>query len=256
MISRPISLLVLLLTAIFQLPSQAQVNDFSTTREGDVVANQFQYGRRTLTLPDGKWRLVVKRERNSTVDGSGVTMLEASFDEVVEQRLNRTLQVVATKQSKTTSWIDEPCKTLGDSFWMDDRKRSSNDQFCVRVGYLSGVVEQARGDVFQEWARQIVSSGITYSPEMPYVSVVRFTGYDYLRMTISLNPASSGIGRSEHGERHLNEWNPRRVPQNPRVKGFYESLQAWAPQFADAVSRAFEGDKVLKPSDYGRPTLP
>jgi len=183
-------------------------------------------------------------------------MLEAAFDEVLDQRLNRTLQLTLTKHSKTGTWLDEPCKSLADSYWLDDRKRSFNDQFCVRIGFLSGVVEGARGDAFQDWARQIAASRTSYSPEMPFVSVVRFTTYDFLRMSVAFNPSVSGISRSEQRERHLNDWNSRAPTFSAKHQAFYAALQAWAPAFAAGVHRAFEGDETLRQSDFGTPTLP
>lgn len=235
---------------------RAESRDFDSVRIGDQISGQFRYGRRVITLPAGNWRLVTKRERDARSGGGGATMLEASLDEVVDARLNRTLQVMLTKYSSTANWIDEPCKALGDAFWIEDRKRSLNDQFCIRVGFLSGVVEAATGSAFEEWARQLLANRVSYSPEMPFVSVVRFTGYDYLRMVIAFNPAPSGVPRSERRERHLNSWNPKSATPDPKIIAFYTSLRAWAPGYAAAVERAFEGDSTLRPSDFGAPALP
>lgn len=241
---------------IFLKPTIAQTPDFETVQVGDPAPGQFQYGRRVVTLPEGKWRLIVKLERSAAADGTGATMLEAAFDEVLDRRLNRTLQLTLTKYSKTGTWLDEPCKSLADSYWLDDRKRSFNDQFCLRVGFVTGMVEGARGQAFQEWARQITASSTLYSPEMPYLSVVRFTTYDFLRMSISFNPALSGISRSAQRERHLNDWNPRSPKFSANHEAFYAALQNWAPTFAAAAQRAFEGDETLKQSDFGSPKLP
>lgn len=234
----------------------APVVSADTMKLGDVVSGSLQYGRRTMGLPAGQWRVVSKRERNSSTDGQGATMLEVAFDEVIDSRLNRVLQLLATKQSKSLNWIDEPCKTKGDSYWLEDRKRSMNDQFCIRVGFKSSIVDGARGEVFQAWARDIVAKGVRYSPEMPYVSVVRYTSYDYLAMMVSFDPSIRGIAKSRRVERQFNDWLPQTLGEHPDRARFYEALKAWAPTFASAVNRAFEGDEILSPNDFGGAVVP
>jgi hypothetical protein len=91
---------------------------------------------------------------------------------------------------------------------------------------------------------------------MPYVSVIRFTPYDYLRMVMSFDPSSSGIGPSPNPSRQFNEWNGEATSRPPINTKYYESLVSWAPRFAEAVQRAFDGDESLSEIDYGVPQLP
>jgi hypothetical protein len=224
-------------------------------RAGDTISGAFKYGRRVITLPAGKWRLISYAERDSSTSRGGATMLDISFDEILEGRLNRILTISATKQSNNLNWVDEPCKTQGDSYWIDDRKRGFNDQFCVRIGYLSGIVDGARGEVFQTWARNIVSTGIRYSPDMPFVTVTRYTSYDYLVMRIGFNPEAYGIPRSKRPDRTFNDWNVKAIAHNPDRANFYEALKKWAPVYATATGRAFDGDVTLTSQDFGEPVF-
>jgi len=91
---------------------------------------------------------------------------------------------------------------------------------------------------------------------MPFVSVTRITRYDFLSMSVSFNPAVSGISRSQNPNRQFNEWNAETISQRPTHAKFYDALVAWAPKFAQAVQRASEGDESLSSTDYGEPTLP
>jgi hypothetical protein len=244
---------VLICVACFASASPTVLGD--SLRVDDVVSGYVKYGRRTFALPPGEWRVVHTRERSSSSTGQGATMLEVAFDQIVGARLSRTLELVATKYSNNINWIDEPCKTQGDAYWMYDRGRGFNDQFCVRVGFKSNVIDGARGEAFQAWARGIVSQGTGYSREMPFVRVVRFTSYDYLQMTISFDPAVVGITPSQRSDRQFNDWHPQLIPQHPDKTAFYEQLKAWAPTFASAVERAFNGDKTLTPQEFGEPAF-
>lgn len=202
--------------------------------------------------------MVSKIEKNSSSDGSSQMprIVTLYFQEVIDGRLNRGLEVAATANSGQFNWLDEPCKNKNDSYWIDDRKRGMSDQFCTRVGYLSGVVDGARGEAFERWAREIKEKGIGYSPEMPYVSVVRYTSYDYIRMSINFDPNISGLMPSQNPARNFNDWQGQAVSNRPRHKQFYDALVNWAPKFALGVQRAFDEDKYLSPSDFGTPALP
>jgi hypothetical protein len=129
--------------SVFAAPETVRVE---TMRKGDVVAGSLSYGRRTFALPPGSWRLISMRERDTSNSSfTGSLMLEVSFDQVVDRRLSRTLELVATKYSKAFNWLDDPCKHKGDSYWIDDRKRGMNDQYCVRVGFRSNMVVDVPG---------------------------------------------------------------------------------------------------------------
>lgn len=243
-----------LLSLQFAYAQQLVVN-VDSLHAGDTVSGAFKYGRRVITLPEGKWRLVYQAERDSSPSRGGATMLDITFDEILEGRLNRLLTISATKQSNNLNWIDEPCKTLGDSYWIDDRKRSLNDQFCIRIGYLSGIVDGSRGEVFQAWARDIVSTGTKYSSDMPFIIVTKYTSYDSLVMRVAFNPQPYGIPKSKKSARAFNDWNVKVVAQHPARENFYEALKNWAPAYATAVSRAFDGDVKLSSQDYGEPVF-
>lgn len=251
--TRGIVFVLLMYAACFASASPTVLGD--SLKVDDVVSGHLNYGRRTIALPPGDWRVVHKRERSSSSTGQGSTMLEVAFDQIVGARLSRTLELVATKYSNNINWIDEPCKTQGDVYWMNDRGRGFNDQFCVRVGFKSNIVDGARGEPFQSWARGIVSRGVGYSREMPFVSVVRFTSYDYLLMTVSFDPAIVGIMPGQRSERQFNDWHPQLIAQHPDKAAFYEQLKAWAPTFASAVERAFKGDETLTPREFGEPAF-
>ena len=227
-------------------------------KPNDVVVGPIKIGRRTVVLPAGTWQLITSSERNSSTDGTAQspTLLSLEFQELRNGRLTRLLQVTATKFSRTVNWLDEPCKSQGDSYWIDDRRRGIRDQFCLRVGFKSGVVDGARGDVFQAWARDMKSKSIGYSPEMPFVMVTRYTPYDYLQMTVSFDPALSGIPPSQNPARTFNEWNAAGIAQRPANAKFFDALVAWSPTYAAAVQRAFDGEDGLAASDYGEPILP
>lgn len=227
-------------------------------KPSDIVTGPIKVGRRTLVLPAGVWQLVTTSERNSGNEGTTQTptLMSLFFQELRAGRLGRGLEVVATKTSRTVNWLDEPCKSKGDSYWISDRRTGMNNQFCLRVGYKSGMVDGARGESFQAWARDIKSKSIGYSPEMPFVSVTRYTPYDYLQMTVSFDPSTSGISPSANPTRSFNDWLPETVAQRPTHSMFYEALVSWAPTYAAGVQRAFDGDESLSPAEYGEPALP
>lgn len=235
--------------------SQQPVVVAESLQPGVVVSGAIQYGRRTITLPVGNWRVVRFSERNSNTSQTGATMLDAHFDEIVDGRLNRVLALTASKFSGSLNWTDEPCKTQGDAFWINDQKRGINDQFCTRVGFLTGIVDGARGEVFQNWARNIVATGTKYSPDMPFVQVTRYTSYDFLAMHMAFNPEVYGIPRSQRAERQFNDWHPKGLAQQPERLKFYEALKVWGPTYAAAVSRNFEGDKTLSSKDFQEPVF-
>lgn len=248
-------LAALLLFSLQFTYAQEPVVTAGSLHAGDTVSGAFKYGRRVITLPAGKWRVIYHAERDASTSGGGATMLDITFDEVLEGRLNRLLTISATKQSNNLNWVDEPCKTLGDSYWIDDRKRSFNDQFCIRIGYLSGIVNGSRGEVFQAWARDIVSAGIKYSSDMPFIIVTKYTSYDCLVMRVAFNPQPYGIPKSKKSARAFNDWNVKVVTQNSARENFYEALKNWAPVYATAVARAFDGDVTLTPQDFSEPVF-
>ena len=90
---------------------------------------------------------------------------------------------------------------------------------------------------------------------MPYVSVVRYTPYDFLSMRMGFDPSVAGISRSKRPERQLNDWQPQTAAADPERKRFYEALVTWSNTFAAAVARASEGDEKLTPADFGEPLL-
>ena len=226
-------------------------------KQNDLVTGSIKIGRRTIVLPAGNWQLVVKSDKSSSIEGSSQapTIMTLYFQEIKNRRLSRGLEIAATTFSGRMNWLDDPCKVKGDSYWLDDRKRGANDQFCIRVGYSSGIVDGARGDAFQAWAREIKSNAIGYSPEMPFVSVVRYTAYDYLRMSISFDPFPVGILPSQNPARQFNEWQGQTVSQRQKHARFYDSLVDWAPKFATAVQRDFEQDEYLTSGDFGEPVF-
>jgi hypothetical protein len=246
--------------ALLPLRAHAQAQAVETTylRSGDVVKDPIRIGRRQITLPSGNWQLVAMSERNSSTDGtsSSSVIQTLHFQEIIDGTLTRMLEVSATKYSAQMYWLDEPCKTKGDSYWIETRKRGVNDEFCRRVGFIGGVVDQARGESFIAWARDLKQRAIKYSPEMPFVSVVRYTRSDYLRMAIQFNPSVSGIPPSKESTRQFNEWNGKLVTEGTRHYQFYEALREWAPTFADAVDRASKGDESLTAREFERPKLP
>jgi hypothetical protein len=229
---------------------------------GDTVTGPLKIGRRIITLPSGTWQVIASAERPVFSDaGRPGNTLRLHFQEVRNERLTRGLEVVATKYSPTSiRWNEEPCKTKGDSFWVEHRRswihNSINDQFCMRVGYMSNIVDGATGAAFEAWARDIKAKSIGYPPEAPFVSITRFTSFDYLRMSIYFDPMLSGIGPSQNPVRQLNDWHGDTASQRPAHANFYAALVAWAPKFADAVQRAFDGDEKLVGEDFGEPNLP
>jgi hypothetical protein len=175
------------------------------------------------------------------------------FQELRDGRLNRSLELLANLTSRTVNWFDEPCKVKGDSFWLSDRKIGINDQFCLRVGFKNEIVDGDHGAAFEAWARDIKLKAIGYSPQMPYVSVTRYTPDDYLRMVVSFDPSVSGIAASADPAQQRNDWQPD--ARLPAQADFYAALVAWALRFAGAVERAFAGDESLSGTDYGEPIL-
>lgn len=235
-----------------------EVVDSDVIRANQVISGAVKIGRRIIPLPDGNWQLVNRIEKNSSSDGSSQmpTIVTLYFQEIQNGRLHRGLEVAATTSSSRMNWQDEPCKSKNDSYWIDDKKRGMNDQFCLRVGYMSGVVDGARGEAFQLWARNIREKEIGYSPEMPFLSVIRYTPYDYLRMSINFDPDISGIAKSANVPRQFNDWQGQTVNTRPQHAKFYDSLVSWAPVFATAVQRAFDNDKYLSSKDFGAPSFP
>ena len=228
---------------------------------GDTVTGPLKIGHRTIALPSGMWQVATMVERPAVADSPRLgSILTLHFQEIRNGRLVRGLQVAASKSTRDIRWNSEPCKSKGDSFWIEHRRswirNGINDQFCMRVGYLSGIVDDARGDAFQAWAREMKAKSIGYSPEAPFVMVTRFTSSDYLQMWVAFDPMLARIGPSQSPARHLNDWHGDTVSQRPTHANFYGALVSWAPKFADAVERAFDGDESLAGADYGEPTLP
>jgi hypothetical protein len=234
------------------------VTSYDSLKQGDMVTDAVRIGRRVVVLPTGEWQLVFRGERPVSSDGlnSLGNVVTLSFQEIVDGRFNRALDIAATSQSSNVNWHDEPCKVQGDSFWIDDRHQGINNQFCIRVGFASGIVDEAQGTAYQSWARDIKNKGIGYSREMPFILVTKYTPYDFLRMRLQFDPAVSGIPNSESSPRHLNAWNPANVGQGSQREKFYSALKTWAPAFASGVARAFDGDASLRGADFGTPNFP
>ena len=251
-------LAVVLNLFILCINTNATVVLAESVKIGDIIQGSIKIGRRIITLPTGTWQVIFKNERNPSTDGStqGPKMISLSFQEIIENKLTRVLQLEATNYSGNFNWINEPCKTQGDSFWLDDRKRSLMDQFCIRIGFHSGVVDGARGETFLNWARDIKQRNTAYSAEMPSIEVTRYNAADYLKIVMQFNPSVSGISHSKEKPRQFNDWNPRQLAQNSSHEAFYEALRSWAPTFAGAVNRAFDGDESLLSQDFAEPTLP
>jgi len=244
--------------ALLALPVSAKgtAPDIDSVALNDSVTGAVKVGRRVIALPPGEWQLIRKADGRGGSDVYAPEMMSMNFQQVDGKRITKLLTVNASKHSSNRNWFAEPCKVRGDSFWLDDRQFSINSQFCLRVGFTSNFVDGATGAAYQAWARDIKGRGIAYSPEMPWVSVVRYTRSDYLFMSLAFDPATAGIGPSKEAARHLNDWLPDTVKAHPQQLSFYESLVAWAPTFAAAVQRAFDGDEALRPSDYGEPKFP
>src|SRR5437868_1052257 len=108
----------------------AQVVDAAALKAGDALNGaSLRVGRRTMALPAGSWTVVASSQRSATSSGEGPMVMRISLQEIVGDRLSRTLEVSATATSGRLTWIDEPCKAKNDSYWMEDRKRNLNDQF-------------------------------------------------------------------------------------------------------------------------------
>ena len=258
---KPPAPLLLLALAFLGMPDSSTAGPVvvaSSLRVGDVVSGTLKIGRRNVVLPGGNWQVISSVERPvSTESVQAPSIHTLHFQEILNGRLNRGLEVAATTFSTSfVNWTDEPCKFKGDSFWIEARRSRINDQFCLRAGFLSGVVDSARGDAFLAWARDIKARSIGYSPESPFVSVVRFTSYDYLRMSMSFDPMVSGIGASKNPARQFNVWHADNAARDPSRKAFFDALVAWAPTFADAVQRAFDADDTLTAKDFALPKLP
>lgn len=226
-------------------------------KTGDTVSGAIKLGRRVIALPRGNWQVIARSERNPSTDGTAQMspMVSINFQELLENKITRTLQVEATTYSIRANWNDEPCKNKGDSYYIDDKKIGINDQFCIRVSYTHDFLDGARGETFLAWAHDVKLRGISYSTEMPYVQVTRYNSADYLRMLIRFNPIVYGIPPSKEKPRQFNDWNPTSLAAHPQRAKFYESLRAWAPDFAAAVNRAFKGDETLTERDFGDPNL-
>lgn len=234
-----------------------QVTPYESLSAGDLVTDALMIGRRFLALPSGQWQLISRSARPTSADGANKLgdMVTLVFQEIASGRVRRTLEIGATVYSSRVNWLDEPCKNKGDSYWLEDMKTGINNQFCIRIGFTSGFVEDARGETFQRWANDIKTKGIGFSREMPYVLITKYTRSDFLRMKIQFDPALASITDSESLSRPLNAWNPRNIaPDTERAK-FYAALKSWAPQFASACARAFEGDTSLRPADFGDPVF-
>jgi len=252
-------LVVLLLCLVAPAARSAEsAIPYESLKQGDEVTDAVRIGRRVIVLPPGRWRLVSRSER--PVSPQGLVKLgnivSLSFDEILDGRFNRALDVSATPQSSSINWIDEPCKDQGDSFWIEDRKQGINNQFCIRVGFAHGVVDEARGPAYESWAREIKNKGIGYSREMPFILATKYTRSDFLRIRLQFDPAISGIPNGSEAGRPLNAWNPGNVLPGSKHRQFYDAIRTWAPTFASAIARNFDADESLRSMDFSSPSLP
>lgn len=235
---------------------------FEEAKIGDVIEHSVRIGSgffsKLVVLPEGRWELAARSARPISSDGSYAlgSMIRLFFQETSEGRLLRTLEIFANKSSGSIEWLDLPCRTKGDSILLEDKAYGINSQFCTRVGFIDGMVDQAGGSDYDAWARRIRANNIDYSPEMPFIQVTRYTRSDFLRVRVAFNPKASGIENSPAPQRHLNDWHPDNVKPGSAHERFYKSLVDWVPQFASAVDRDFDGDKKLSPAVFGRPSLP
>ena len=79
-------------------------------KPNDMVTGSVKIGRRTFALPPGTWQPIASSERNAGSDDPSrtPTLVTLSFQELRDGRLDRILDVVATKFSRTVNWFDEP----------------------------------------------------------------------------------------------------------------------------------------------------
>jgi hypothetical protein len=256
-----IALGVIVLPWAARAAEQAPV-EFDEAKIGDVIEHSVRlstgFFSKLVVLPEGRWEVAAKSARPISSDGSYAlgSMNRLIFQETSEGRLLRTLEILANRSSASVEWLDLPCKTKGDSILLDDKAYGINSQFCTRVGFIDGMVDQAVGSDYDAWARRIRANNIDYSPEMPFIQVTRYTRSDFLRVRVAFNPKASGIENSLAPQRHLNDWHPDNVKPGSAHERFYKALIDWAPQFASAVDRDFDGDKKLSPAAFGRPSLP
>jgi hypothetical protein len=232
-------------------------SDFESLRPGDRV-EAFRFGQRTVRLPIGDWHLVNRSSRPVDVSGRENLgrMARVQLQEIKDGRLNRLLDVSTNDLSVRVNWRNEPCKVQGDSYWIDDRKAGTNNQLCLRVGFVDGIVNKASGNTFVSWARDLKERGIRYSPEMPYVSVTRYTMSSWLSIQLMYDPSVSGIKPSEASERSENDWQPQRAARDLQRSTFYRSLKDWAPQLAVLVQDNLDGNASTPLSEYGAPKFP
>lgn len=237
--------------------AQPLASDLESLRAGDKV-EAFRFGERTVRLPIGDWQLISRSSRPVDVSGreSLGRMARVQLHEIRGGRLNRLLDVSVNDLSVRVNWRNEPCKAQGDSYWIDDRKAGMNNQLCLRVGFVDGIVNKASGTTFVGWARDLKERGIRYSPEMPYVSVTRYTMSSWLSMQLMFDPAVSGIQPSEASERSESDWQPQRAARDPQRSAFYLSLKDWAPQLALLIQHNLDGDASTPSPEYGAPTFP
>lgn len=223
-------------------------------KPGGTVSERIEVGKRTIPLPAGQWELAVKSERR-TNEGS-FTMVRASLFEIKDKRLTRLLNFEVNKDSGSVlgDWNNEPCKDKGDSYALDDLKSSFRDQYCIRIGYLAGAVDEASGDAFVVWARRIKDDGIAYSRDMPFVRVTRYKPGEWLSYQVSFNPQIAQVAASAERARSLNDWNPLHVGRSPDKKAFYDSLHQWAPRLGDALQKSFRYEPVSS-QEVGEPAF-
>jgi hypothetical protein len=254
---RPLSALVVLSGVAFACHAAGPVVIGESLSSGDKVSGAIQIGKRTVGLPSGDWQLVVKTERNPSIDGSRQlpTILTLYFQEIKQGRLERLLEIAATEFTGRVNWLDEPCKTKGDSFYNEIRQNTTTNHFCYRIGFQSGVVDAVRDGPFLPWAQQIKNQAIRYSSEMPFVMAVRYSRHNYLRMRMAFNPVLANISSAAVTSRKASDWSGEDIETRPLNAAFYERLKTWAPRFSEAVYRAYEGDESLSEADFGSPNF-
>lgn len=221
-----------------------------------TVTGSIKIGRRVMGLPKGEWQLVVKEAGSGGTDTRAPEIVKLSFQQVEGSRITRFLSITASKFSSNRLWFAEPCKTKGDSYWLEDRTLGMNNQFCLRVSFTSGFVVGAKGNGYEAWAHDVRARNLSFSPEMVGISGTRYTRSDYLYVLLSFDPSVAGIGPSKNPARKFNDWLPDSLDSHPAQRTFYDSLVAWAPQFAGAIEKMFDGDERLQAQDFGEPSFP
>lgn len=185
----------------------ASSQDIVTIEPGSEIAGALKFGRNTVKLPSGSWRLLAKSLSTTTINIGvvpGVPRASAYLGITAESVLTAGMTISGTLSSNMgiDRWLAEPCK-VAPTLYLDDSGSSFTHPECLYIRVIGGHLRGGKTEPFagaEKWAKD---TGTRVSATMLLVYYAKYSGQDYLLVGAYLPPST--LGMTEANLRQLKE---------------------------------------------------